>query len=109
MLKREQLAAVLIPATLPGSTCGTATAMVHVGDQAQAGGGPLSNAIVTLWAGNSSDPGNWPRPKRVLMVASSSIAGKHWPRRYPLTNCPGRCPLCSDVQNDWQRGFEFEQ
>ncbi len=29
---------------------------VHVEGQAQAGGGPLANATVTLWAGSSSDP-----------------------------------------------------
>ena len=55
-IRREQLAAMLMTATLLGSTCGAATAAVHVEGQAQAGGGPLANATVTLWAGSSSDP-----------------------------------------------------
>jgi hypothetical protein len=55
-IRREQLAAVLITAALLGSTCGAATAAVHIEGQTQAGGGPLANATVTLWAGSSSDP-----------------------------------------------------
>ncbi len=55
-IRREQIAAVLMAATLLGGTCGTATAAVHVEGQAQAGGGPLANATVILWAGSSSDP-----------------------------------------------------
>ena len=55
-IKRQQLATVLITATLLGGTCGAATAAVHIEGQAQAGGGPLANATVTLWAGSSSDP-----------------------------------------------------
>ena len=55
-IKREQLAAALMTATLLGSTCGAAIAAVHVEGLAQAGGGPLANATVTLWAASSSDP-----------------------------------------------------
>lgn len=54
--KRKQLAAVLMTATLLGSTCGAATAAVHVEGQAQAGGGALANATVTLWAGSNDAP-----------------------------------------------------
>ena len=42
-IKREQIATVLLTATLLGGTCGAATAAVHVEGQAQAGGGPLAN------------------------------------------------------------------
>ena len=55
-IKRERLAAALMTATLLGSTCGAATAAVHVEGQAQAAGGPLANATVSLWAGSSNEP-----------------------------------------------------
>jgi hypothetical protein len=55
-LKKEQIAIMLMTAALMGSFCGIATAAVHIEGQAQAGGSPLANSTVTLWAGSSSDP-----------------------------------------------------
>src|SRR5690349_5726976 len=47
---------MLIAAALLGASCSAATAAVHIEGQAQAGGAPLANSTVTLWAGSSSDP-----------------------------------------------------
>ena len=54
--KRHQLATILTTATLLAGTCGAANSAVHIEGQAQAGGGPLANSTVTLWAGSSGDP-----------------------------------------------------
>src|SRR5262245_55963942 len=48
--------ALLATAILLGGTCSAATATVRIEGQAQAGGGPLANSTVTLWAGSSDEP-----------------------------------------------------
>ncbi len=53
--KRRQITTILTAATLLGGTC-AANAAVRVEGQAQAGGGPLANSTVTLWAAGSADP-----------------------------------------------------
>jgi hypothetical protein len=55
-IERARFAAILLAATLLGSSYGAATAAVRIEGQAQAGGGPLTNSTVTLWAGSSGDP-----------------------------------------------------
>jgi hypothetical protein len=55
-IKRRQFATLLTAATLLGSPYSAASAAVHVDGHAEAGGGPLGAATVTLWAGSSSDP-----------------------------------------------------
>ena len=55
-INREQLAILLTTATLLGSICSAANAAVSIQGQTQAGGGPISNSTVTLWAGSSGDP-----------------------------------------------------
>jgi hypothetical protein len=54
--KTERITTMLIAAALLGTSCSAATAAVHIEGQAQAGGGPLANSTVTLWAGSGSDP-----------------------------------------------------
>src|SRR5271165_1819387 len=41
---------------LLGSACGAADAAVRIEGQVQAGGGPVANSTVTLWAGSAGDP-----------------------------------------------------
>jgi hypothetical protein len=55
-MKRERTAGILAAALVLGGACGTATAAVRLEGQAQAGGGPLANSTVTLWAGSSDEP-----------------------------------------------------
>jgi hypothetical protein len=53
---RVQIATILTTAVLLGGSCGMANAAVHIEGQAKAGGGPLANSTVTLWAGSSGNP-----------------------------------------------------
>src|SRR5689334_15848803 len=55
-ITRNQIATTLLAATLLGGACGTAAAAVQVEGVAQAGGAPLANSTVTLWAASSGDP-----------------------------------------------------
>ena len=55
-LAKGDLAPLLLAAGLLGSMCGPASAAVHIEGQVQAGGGPVANSIVTLWAASAGDP-----------------------------------------------------
>ena len=50
------MALVLATCGLAGWACNLAAAAVHIEGQVQAGGGPLANSVVTLWAANAGDP-----------------------------------------------------
>src|SRR5271157_1344346 len=41
---------------LLGSACGAADAAVRIDGQVQAGGGPVANSTVTLWAASAGEP-----------------------------------------------------
>src|SRR5271166_3035300 len=58
MLKifKIQRAMMLLAAGLIGYACGPASAAVRIEGQAQAGGGPLAGATVTLWVASSGEP-----------------------------------------------------
>src|SRR5215831_13304857 len=55
-IRRDRASPIVAAAMLLAGTCGAARAAVHLEGQAQAGGNPLANAAVTLWAGSSGDP-----------------------------------------------------
>jgi hypothetical protein len=58
MLKidRTQIATMLLAVGMLGYTCVPTSATVRIEGQVQAGGGPLANSTVTLWAGSANDP-----------------------------------------------------
>ena len=45
------------------NACGTAAAEVRIAGQVQAGGGPLANSTVTLWAASAGEPQQLARAK----------------------------------------------
>ena len=53
---KSSIAAVLATCGLLGCACHSAAAAVRIEGQVQAGGAPLANSTVTLWAANSGDP-----------------------------------------------------
>ena len=53
---KAHTAAMLAVGGLLGCFCGPAAAAVRIEGQAQAGGGPLANSTVTLWAASAADP-----------------------------------------------------
>ena len=55
MLK-TQLVTTTLTVALLGYACGTAAAEVRIAGQVQAGGGPLANSTVTLWAASAGEP-----------------------------------------------------
>src|SRR5262249_46395342 len=57
-LQKFSVVIALLAATmLLGGTCSAATAAVRIEGQAQAGGSPLANSTVTLWAASAGAPG----------------------------------------------------
>jgi hypothetical protein len=52
---KAQIATMLLIRLL-GCASGTAAAAVRVEEQVQAGGGPLANSTVTLWAASAGEP-----------------------------------------------------
>ena len=52
----KQLITTTLTVALLGYACGTAAAEVSIAGQAQAGGGPLANSTVTLWAASAGEP-----------------------------------------------------
>ena len=50
------MAAILGICGLLGSTCSPAAAAVRIQGQVQAGGGPVANSTVTLWAATTGEP-----------------------------------------------------
>src|SRR6476646_11146832 len=55
-MDRAHIAAMLLTCGLLGWTCIPAGAAVRIEGQVQAGGGPLANSTVTLWAASAGDP-----------------------------------------------------
>ncbi len=53
---KVSVAAALAMCGLFGWACNPAAADVRIEGQVQAGGAPLANSTVTLWAANASDP-----------------------------------------------------
>ena len=53
---KPSIPAVLTMCGLLGWACNPAAAAVHIEGQVQAGGGPLANSTVTLWAASAGDP-----------------------------------------------------
>ena len=53
---RASAAVVLATCALFGWACNPAAADVHIEGQVQAGGAPLANSTVTLWAANAGEP-----------------------------------------------------
>ena len=56
MNDKAYIGAILATCGLFGWACNPAAAAVHIQGQVQAGGGPLANSTVTLWAANAGDP-----------------------------------------------------
>jgi hypothetical protein len=55
-LYRTHIATMLLALGVLASECGPAAAAVRIEGQVQAGGGPLANSTVTLWAASPADP-----------------------------------------------------
>src|SRR5262249_9411010 len=55
-IDRAQMATTLLAVGVLGYACVPATAAVRIEGQAQAGGGPLANSTVTLWAASAGEP-----------------------------------------------------
>ena len=56
-IDREQIVAILMLINVLGGACArTAAADVRIDGQVQAGGGPLANSTVTLWAASAGAP-----------------------------------------------------
>jgi hypothetical protein len=56
-IDREQIVAILMIINVLGCACArTAAADVRIEGQVQAGGGPLANSTVTLWAASAGEP-----------------------------------------------------
>jgi hypothetical protein len=53
---KVSIAVVLAMCGLLGWACNPAAAAVHIEGQVQAGGGPLANSTVTLWAASAGEP-----------------------------------------------------
>ena len=53
---KAQFIAMLLTAGLFGWACGPAAAAVHIEGQVQAGGGPVAESTVTLWAASANAP-----------------------------------------------------
>src|SRR5580704_17413664 len=53
---KVSIAVVLAMCGLLGWACNPAAAAVHIEGQVQAGGGPLANSTVTLWATSAGEP-----------------------------------------------------
>src|SRR5262245_3448819 len=53
---KAQLPSVILTVGMLGYACVPATAAVHIEGQVQAGGGPLANSTVTLWAASAGEP-----------------------------------------------------
>jgi hypothetical protein len=56
MVDKAPIVATLLTVSLLGCACVPAAAAVGIQGQVQAGGGPLSNSTVTLWAASSGEP-----------------------------------------------------
>src|SRR5262249_51008847 len=55
-IDRAQMATMLLAVGMLGYACVPATAAVRIEGQVQAGGGPLANSTVTLWAASAGEP-----------------------------------------------------
>jgi hypothetical protein len=55
-IDRAQIATILLAAGALGCACVPAAAAVRLEGQVQAGGGPLANSTVTLWAASAAEP-----------------------------------------------------
>jgi hypothetical protein len=55
-INKSQIAASLIAGGLLAGICGSATAAVNIEGRVDAGGGPLANSTVTLWAASAGEP-----------------------------------------------------
>ena len=55
-VSKEQIVVMLLALGVLGSTCGLASSAIRVEGQVQAGGGPLTNSIVTLWGASAGEP-----------------------------------------------------
>jgi streptogramin lyase len=56
MIDKAPIVAALLTVSLLGCACGPAAAAVGIRGQVQAGGGPLANSTVTLWAASAGEP-----------------------------------------------------
>jgi hypothetical protein len=55
-MDKAQIVTMLLSVSLLGYTCGETAAAVRIEGQVQAGGGPLANSTVTLWAATAGEP-----------------------------------------------------
>jgi streptogramin lyase len=53
---KKQIATILLSLLVLGWACGPTAAAVRIEGQVQAGGGPLANSTVTLWAASAAEP-----------------------------------------------------
>src|SRR5215471_15261310 len=53
---KAQLLSVILSVGMLGYACGPTAAAVRIEGQVQAGGGPLANSTVTLWAASAGEP-----------------------------------------------------
>src|SRR5215469_2587870 len=53
---KRTISAILMSVGLMSFTSAPVSAAVHIEGQVQAGGGPLTNSTVTLWAASTADP-----------------------------------------------------
>jgi hypothetical protein len=57
MLKADKaLTAILLTVGMLGCVCGPAAAAIRIEGQVQAGGGPITNSMVTLWGASAGEP-----------------------------------------------------
>src|SRR6516165_8196846 len=55
-ISKAHMLSTLLTLGILGYVCAPATAAVRIEGQVQAGGGPLANSTVTLWAASTADP-----------------------------------------------------
>ena len=68
-ISKAHMLSTLLTLGILGYACVPATAAVRIEGQVQAGGGPLANSTITLWAASTADP-------RQLAQARSSSDGR---------------------------------
>ena len=72
----NQSFAMLAGVSLLSSAYSPAAAAVRIDGQVQAGGGPLANSTVTLWAASAGEPENWLKQKPAAMDILTCAARK---------------------------------
>jgi hypothetical protein len=55
-VEKARMVAMLVTIGALGWTCGSTAAAIRIEGQVQAGGGPLANSTVTLWAASAGEP-----------------------------------------------------